>query len=103
MSDSTNNKPDALMATCKDAFGLLPEDVIAPILCGADAFHWMDEIFKTIKEEAEKNGPVSHFRIKHLAEAGAYLAFDYANFLGTQHEDMTEKLATAGIKIGGAQ
>ena len=101
MSDSTNNKSDALMTACDEAFGLHPEDVVAPIKGGADICHWLDEIFKTIEEEAEKNGPVSHFRIKHLANAGAYLASDYANYLGCQHEDMAANLAKVGIKIGG--
>lgn len=101
MSDSPNNRSDALSEACNEAFGLHPEDVAAPIKAGADVCLWLDEIFKTIREEAEKNGPVSHLRIKYLANAGAYLAFDYANYLGSQHEDMTEKLATVGIKIGG--
>lgn len=77
-------------------------DVIAPTKVAADVCHWLNEIFKTIKEEAEQNWPVSHFRIKYLADAGAYLAFDYANYLGCQYEDRAANLAKAGIKTGGA-
>lgn len=100
MKHSTINKSDALTIACDEAFGHHPEDVVAPIKSGADVCNWLDEIFKTILEEAERNGPASHYRIKHLANAGAYLAFDYANHLGRQHEDMAENLAKAGIKVG---
>lgn len=99
MSEATNT--ETIMSVCEKAFGLHPEDVIAPTKAAADMCHWLDEIFKTIRAEAESNGPVSHFRIKHLANAGAYLAFDYSNYLGCQHEDMAAKLAEVGIKIGG--
>lgn len=92
---------EAITSACEKAFGEHPEDVISPIKSAADLCHWLDEIFKTIKEEAESNGPVSHFRIKHLANAGAYLAFDYSNYLGCHHEEMSACLKKAGIKTGG--
>lgn len=101
MSNSANNKSDALITACKEAFGLYPEDVASHAKSGADVCHWFEEIFKVIREEAEKNSPVSHFRIKYLASAGAYLALDYANYLGCEHEDMASSLAKVGIEIGG--
>ena len=80
---------------CRSLFGEHPEDVIAPINSASDTLYWLEEIFKTISREAlnERNG----YRIKHLAEAGAYLAFDIANFAGCQHETMIERLRTAGV------
>ena len=101
MRAATKTNTETIMSACDDAFGLHPEDVIAPIKCAADLCHWLNEILKTIKEEAEQNGPASHFRIKYLADAGAYLALDYSNYLGCQHEDMAANLAKVGITIGG--
>jgi hypothetical protein len=86
--------------TIKDAFGLWPEDVIAPARMASDVFHQLAELFKTIKDEAEKNGPVSHRRIKHLAGAGAYLAFDFGELASGQFSDMAAHLNAAGIQIG---
>ena len=69
-TDSSNITP--AVKTCQDLFGEHPEDVISPIKSASDAFDWLEELFNTIKTEAlnERNG----YRIKHLAEMGAYLA-----------------------------
>lgn len=82
-------------AACRSLFGEHPEDVISPIKSAADALGWLEELFNTIKREAlnERSG----FRIKHLAEAGAYLAADIGNFADCQHETMIERLRTAGV------
>lgn len=62
MSAATKTNTETIMSACDDAFGLHPEDVIAPIKGAAELCHWLNEILKTIKEEAEQNGPLSHFR-----------------------------------------
>ena len=88
-------QPTTDVEACRHLFGEHPENVISPIKSAADALSWLEELFKTIEREAlnERNG----YRIKHLAEAGAYLAFDIANFAGCQHETMIERLRTAGV------
>lgn len=80
---------------CRSLFGEHPEDVIAPINSASDTLYWLEEIFKTISRDALDAS--AGYRIKHLAEAGAYLAFDIANFAGCQHETMIERLRTAGV------
>jgi hypothetical protein len=100
MTQATNTAQ--IEQSIHDAFGFFPEDVVAPAKAAADMLHWLDEIFKTIAEEADKNDSASRFRIKHLAKAGAFMAFDHANYIGGNHEEMTRNLAKAGIKIGGA-
>lgn len=81
--------------TCRNLFGENPEDVISPIKSAADTLTWLEEIFITIKNEAlnERNG----YRIKHLAEVGAYLALDMSNYAGCQHEAMIDRLRNAGV------
>lgn len=85
----------ALIDACKNAFGDHPEDIISLIKSTADTLSWLEELFKTIEREAlnERNG----YRIKHLAEMGAYLAFDIANFAGSEYEKMHDALVDAGI------
>lgn len=82
-------------AACRSLFGETPEDVISPIKSAADALGWLEELFNTIKREALDQG--NSYRIKHLAEAGAYLASDIGNFADCQHETMIERLRTAGV------
>ena len=81
--------------TCRSLFGEHPEDVISPIKSAADALSWLEELFHTIEREAlnERNG----YRIKHLAEMGAYLALDMGNYAGCQHETMIDRLRNAGV------
>ena len=88
----------------KELFGDHPEDVISPIKSAAEVLGWLEEIFITIKKEAleERNG----YRIKKLADAGAYIALDMANFAGGQHEAYINRLQVAGVlsdQIGGAE
>ncbi len=99
--DDTKEDATTLKEAAHKAFDLHPEDVISPARCGAEAFHWLDEIFKTIRDEARNNALGCTHRIKHLADAGAYLAFDYANYCGSQYEGMARHLSNAGIDIGG--
>ena len=80
---------------CRSLFGEHPEDVIAPINSASDTLYWLEEIFKTISREALDAR--AGYRIKHLAEAGAYLAFDIANFTDCQHETMIDRLRNAGV------
>lgn len=83
------------VAIVKDLFGDYPEDVISPIKSVADALSWLEEIFTTIKNEAleGRNG----YRIKQLAEAGAYLAADMGNYACSKHESYLERLQSAGF------
>jgi hypothetical protein len=83
------------VAACRNLFGEHPEDVISPINSAAEALFWLEELFLTIAREAldERNG----YRIKHLAEMGAYLASDVGNYAGYQHETMIDRLRNAGI------
>lgn len=80
---------------CRNIFGEHPEDVISPIKSAADALSWLEELFRTIASEAldERNG----YRIKHLAEMGAYLALDVGGYADHQHETMIDRLRNAGV------
>lgn len=80
---------------CRSLFGAHHEDVISPIKSAADALSWLEELFHTIEREAlnERNG----YRIKHLAEMGAYLALDMGNYAGCQHETLIDRLRSAGV------
>lgn len=86
---------DLQEASCKKLFGEYPEDVIAPIKSAADGLAQLEEIFITIAREAtdDRNG----CRMKRLAEAGAYLAFDIGNCTGHQYETMLQRLVEQGI------
>lgn len=90
-----SKRNEAAIATCRTIFGESPEDVIAPIKSAADTLWWLNEIFVTIKNEA--GDPRNSMRVRNLAEAGAYLALDVANYAGCQHEGMIRCLHDAGI------
>ena len=81
--------------TVKELFGAHPEDLISPIKSASDALIWLEEIFSTIQKEAlnERNG----YRIRNLAQAGAYLASDMGNHVGCLHENYFERLKVAGV------
>ncbi len=83
------------IAACNDAFGVHPEDVIATINSTAETLCQLHEIFKTISNDALDDRKA--YRIKALADAGAYLAFDIGNIAGCEQEKMLEKLKAAGI------
>lgn len=80
---------------CKALFGQYPEDVISPLKSAADALLWLNEICTTIKNEAldERKG----YRIKRLADAGAYIAQEFSNYAGCEYETMLDCLNDAGI------
>ena len=79
----------------KQLFGDHPEDIVSPIKSAAEALSWLEELFKTIEQEAlqERNG----YRIKELAAMGAYLALDMGNYAGHVHETYIDRLQTAGV------
>lgn len=81
--------------TCKALFGEMPEDVIDPLNCAAEALLWLNEICTTIKSEALDRG--NGYRIKRLADAGAYLAQAFGDHARYRHETMLRQLHGAGI------
>jgi len=90
--------PTADIEFCKRLFDHHPEDVIAPLGYASEAFGWLEELFRTIATDAlneRRNG----YRIKHLAEMGAYVASESSNFAGNMHETFEEKLKEAGIVL----
>ena len=91
----TNRTQTPNEAACHRLFGEHPEDVINPMKSAADALCWIDEIFKTIQNEA-LDGRNGH-RIRHLAEAGAYIAADMSNFTSCQHETMINRLRAVDV------
>lgn len=95
--------PKADIEVCQRLFDNHPEDVISPIKSAADTLGWLEELFRTIECEAlnERNS----YRIKHLAEMGAYLASDMSNLMGCQYETMVDRLRNTGdvpVKGGAA-
>ena len=72
-----------------------PLDTIAPLKELSDAFCWLEEVFKTIANEAhiKRDG----FRAEHLAKAGAHIAFDMSQYAGSRYEDLLSRLRAAGV------
>lgn len=90
----------AAVESVRNLFGEFPEDVISPIKSAAEALDWLHEILKTISQEALSEG--NGHRIKHLAEAGAYIAFDMAEYAGTRYEALRDNLRNAvAVSKGG--
>lgn len=90
-----NTAENISIQAVRNLLGDHPEDVISPIKNASDALIWIEEILITIKKEAlnEHNG----YRIKHLAEAGAYIAGDMGNYAGHMHEIYLDRLQSASI------
>lgn len=85
----------ALNAASDEIFGNLPEDVISPIKSAYEALYQLAEIFRSIAKEAGTDGcPV---RTKRLADAGAYLADDIANYCDDQHGTMYSRILELGF------
>ena len=100
MSTKQNSARVAVMAEpcrqtdCKRIFGVEhPMDVLLPIDQASTALFQLESLFEVI---AADPGASNH--IKRLAEMGAYLACDFANFCDSQHEQMRN-----AVKKGGAQ
>lgn len=81
--------------SCRQLFGEHPEDVIRPIKSAADALGWLEEIFAAIQRETLDGGSV--YRIKRLAEMGAYMALDMGNCASCQHETLIDRLRAASV------
>jgi hypothetical protein len=94
--------PEEIDAVILQAFGQRAADVVLPVKASAEAFGWLDAILRSIGDEARKDKPDS-FRIRDLAGAGAYIAFDYSNCIGCQHEDMVDRLNAAKVYAGGVE
>lgn len=73
-----------------------PEDVISPIRSAAQALGWLEEILQIIVQESGAER-INSVRVKSLAEAGAYIAYDIGNFADDAHETMLESLRLAGV------
>ncbi len=86
----------AYVENVKALFGSHPEDVIRPIKTAADVLGWLEEILQTIVQEVGR-GRNNSVRLKSLAEAGAYLAADFCNLVGCEHERLLEALRQAGV------
>lgn len=94
--NTTTHQPAAKpVEACRNLFGEHPVDVISPINTAADAISWLEELFRTISKEAlvESSG----YRIKSLAEAGAYIASEIGNYAEHRHETMNDRLRAAGV------
>jgi hypothetical protein len=64
-----------------------PQDVLNTIKAAADALGWVAEIFSSIEKELQTPGEAwSDGRIKRLAEMGRYIASDFENIAGSQHD-----------------
>ena len=97
---SKSIRPDAagnISDMCRRAFGAPPEDLFIPLKSASDALNQLYEIFRTISDEALDTKTVAGYRIKALADAGAYLAFDVAQFAGCEYERMLDSLIASGV------
>jgi len=101
MATADSTSPSTQGATApilivRNLFGEHPEDVISPINSAATALSWVEEILRTIQQEA-KAGRANGLRVERLAEAGAYLAQDMGNYAGHAYETMINRLCAAGV------
>lgn len=81
-------------------FGKHPADVISPIRSAAEVLGWIEEIFQVISQEVAV-GRMNSVRVKSLADAGAYLASDFGNYVGVEHETMLESFRLSGFVAEG--
>lgn len=93
------NTPEAISLTnvCQQVFGDHPVDVVSAIGWGEESLGWLEEIFRTIANDALDGR--KGYRIKHLAELGAYLALDFSNLSGTQREKYQDNLIASGVAV----
>ncbi len=84
------NAADLIAAQPEKTFDKRPEDAIRPIDSASDLCGWLDEIFISIRREAE--GKNCRLRIGKLAAAGAYLTEDVGNYFDCRHGNMFGKL-----------
>lgn len=90
MKASVKSNPDAFKAL----FGEDPEGFLIALNSASDALSWLEEIFKTIRDEVDR--PCNSIRLKQMAELGAYIAADFANVADCVHERLTNNLYRAG-------
>lgn len=91
----TTTAAPTLVDACRSAFGAHPEDILSPINSAAETLIQLYEIFKTISNEALDAN--SGYRIKALADAGAYLAYDIGEFAGCEFERLRGSLVSSGV------
>lgn len=82
------------IAACKSLLGTHPEDALLPLGSAKSTLFQLEQIFHCISEMAGLPG--AGHRIKHLADAGAYLAMDFGNFADCELESMMNRLRAAG-------
>ena len=85
--------PAAVITEC---FGAMPADIIINMKGAAENFSWLDALFFSIEQEAQKPEP-SSLRIETLAGMGRYLSEDFSNFYDCQHETFRDKLQEHGV------
>ena len=87
------------IARCKELFGCHPEDVIDSIKTASKCLGWMESICKAIDASMQSKNPADRFHAQRLAEAGAYLAQDFANIADTEQEEMRAALKQSGVEL----
>ena len=82
-----------------------PSDIIAIDESAADAFGWLEEIFRIIEESLAATEKGSFLpaigRISNLAGIGRQVAFDFGETMIGRHMSMTKALVAAGIETHG--
>ena len=79
---------------CKRIFGVAhPLDVIGPMNSASESLFWLEQLFETIAAD-----PAVTPRIKRLADMGAYISADYANYLDAEHEQMRDTVLKGGAQ-----
>lgn len=79
---------------------LVEDGALTPMRAAVDAFEWLEELAKTIREasaDVDGDRQAAHLvlaRISRLAAAAAYIASDTGNFIDCAREDMESKYLT---------
>lgn len=85
----------AKVEATKELFGDHPEDVLIPMASAAESLLWLEELFNVISEKSLD--PRNAHTVKRLADAGAYLAEDVADYVESLHETYRDRLKAAGV------
>jgi len=71
---SNTTRAAAFAEAANTIFGVSPEDVLNTLESAVSAFNWTEALFDAIGALYERSEEFDELRIKHLSEAGSFIA-----------------------------
>jgi len=99
MSATTNAA--AVAEVAQNLFGVRPEDVLAALESAGAALDWTGALFDAIGMLYERDGEFDALRIKHLSEAGSFVAKHAATSAQESHALWGLALDAARVRKSG--